>query len=84
MDRFKGEFMKYVLMCLVSAILFSNAFAAGNAAAQPAAVKEKKIILKSGFTKDQHMAAETACKLIKANMMGRELKTCIKAKLNSL
>lgn len=34
-----------------------------------------------GFTKEEHMAAEAACKAIKADMHGSELKECIKAKL---
>lgn len=34
-----------------------------------------------GFTKEQHMAAEAACKAINADMRGRELKECIKVKL---
>ena len=34
-----------------------------------------------GFTKEEHMAAEAACKAMKADIRGRELKDCIKAKL---
>lgn len=44
-------------------------------------VKRPTIILKSGFTKEQHMAAEASCRLINKRMTGPELKDCIKKKL---
>ncbi len=39
------------------------------------------IILKSGVTKEQHMAAEANCKSLQSTMEGKELKNCIKQKL---
>jgi hypothetical protein len=44
-------------------------------------VKPPTIILKSGVTKEQHMAAEAGCKDLKSTMEGKELKDCIKQKL---
>ena len=34
-----------------------------------------------GFTKEEHMAAEAACKATKVGIRGKELKDCIKTKL---
>ncbi len=58
-----------VLVCLV---MSASSFAVES--------KSEKNAL--GFTKEQHMAAEAACKTMKADMRGKELKDCIKAKLN--
>lgn len=58
-----------VLVCLV---MSASSFAAES--------KSQKNEL--GFTKEQHMAAEAACKAMKADIRGRELKDCIKEKLN--
>jgi hypothetical protein len=45
------------------------------------AAESKSKVNDLGFTKEQHMAAEAACKSINADMRGRELKDCIKQKL---
>lgn len=57
-----------VLVCLV---ISGSSFAA----------ESKSKVYDLGFTKEQHMAADAACKAIKADMHGRELKECIKQKL---
>lgn len=58
-----------VLVCLV--------VSASSFAAEPKSPKNEL-----GFTKEEHMAAESACKMINADMRGKELKECIKDKLN--
>lgn len=45
------------------------------------AAESKSKVNDLGFTKEQHMAAEAACKAIDSEMRGRELKACIKQKL---
>lgn len=59
-----------VLVCLVMSV---SIFAAESKKSENHAL---------GFTKEQHMAAQAACKMINADMQGRELKECIKNKLN--
>jgi hypothetical protein len=77
--------MKYVTACLLSSVffstvIFSHAFA-DHHERKKVVVKEKPLVLKSGVTKEQHMAAEAACREIKSSMNGKELKVCVKEKL---
>lgn len=58
-----------VLICLIMSV---SSFAAES--------KSQKHEL--GFTKEEHMAAEAACKAMNLDIRGKELKECIKEKLN--
>ena len=77
--------MKYSALFLSGLILaFSSVSMAAGVHVKAPDVKQPPVILKSGFSKEQHMAAEASCREIKRNMMGVELKECIKQKLEAL
>jgi hypothetical protein len=76
----KGDFMKLTALIL-GLVLLLPAMAATRVKTE---VKPVTIVLKSGVTKEQHMAAEANCKDLNSTMEGIELKRCVKQKLGLL